>query len=41
MASFEQALKKKTDGLETDLRLTKDGVIVLIHDEVIFTRFLS
>ncbi|HEY3082092.1 MAG TPA: glycerophosphodiester phosphodiesterase family protein [Chloroflexota bacterium] len=33
MAAFERALALKADGLETDLRASKDGVLVLIHDE--------
>eukprot|EP00002_Diphylleia_rotans_P027570 TRINITY_DN5531_c0_g1_i1.p1 TRINITY_DN5531_c0_g1~~TRINITY_DN5531_c0_g1_i1.p1 ORF type:complete len:251 (+),score=39.75 TRINITY_DN5531_c0_g1_i1:47-799(+) len=33
IASFSNAIKQGCDGIETDLRLTKDGVIVLIHDE--------
>jgi glycerophosphoryl diester phosphodiesterase len=33
--SFQSALEE-ADGFETDLRLSKDGVVVLIHDEVPF-----
>jgi len=32
-AAFEMALEKQTDGIETDLRISKDGHIVLIHDD--------
>lgn len=31
--SFLTALRYGADGLETDVRLTADGVPVLIHDE--------
>jgi glycerophosphoryl diester phosphodiesterase len=34
MGSFQLAVDKNTDGIETDLRLTYDGHIVLIHDAV-------
>lgn len=34
MGSFQQAVEKNTDGIETDLRLTSDGHIVLFHDAV-------
>ncbi len=34
MAAFQLALQKGADGIETDLRLSKDGHIVLFHDEV-------
>ncbi len=33
MAAFKLAVKAGTDGIETDAHLTKDGKIVLIHDE--------
>jgi glycerophosphoryl diester phosphodiesterase len=32
MAAFEEAVKQGADGLECDLRLSKDGVAVLWHD---------
>ena len=32
LSSFDKALKDDADVLETDLRLTKDGEIVLMHD---------
>ena len=32
MAAYEEAVKQGADGLECDLRLTKDGVAVLWHD---------
>ncbi len=33
MVSFRAAVDAGVDGLETDLRTTKDGYVVLIHDE--------
>lgn len=33
MAAFRLALKVNADGIEFDVRLTKDGVPVVIHDE--------
>jgi glycerophosphoryl diester phosphodiesterase len=32
--AFEGALKRGVDGLETDIRLTADGVLVLFHNRV-------
>jgi glycerophosphoryl diester phosphodiesterase len=32
MAAFEEAVKQGADGVECDLRLSKDGVAVLWHD---------
>jgi glycerophosphoryl diester phosphodiesterase len=32
MAAFRTALEEGATGIETDLRLTRDGVIVLVHD---------
>ncbi|HWP41726.1 MAG TPA: glycerophosphodiester phosphodiesterase family protein [Blastocatellia bacterium] len=32
IAAFERALRLGADGIETDLRLTRDGVVVLYHD---------
>lgn len=33
--AFERAVKMGADGIETDVQLTKDGVLVLAHDETI------
>lgn len=33
MAAFERALALKADGIETDVRASKDGMLVLIHDQ--------
>jgi len=33
MKAFEEAVRAGCDGIETDLHLTKDGIIVLCHDE--------
>ena len=35
MLSFEKALEMGATGIETDVHLTKDGVLVLIHDEMV------
>lgn len=35
MPAFERAIKMGADGIETDVQLTRDGVLVLAHDEVI------
>ena len=35
MEAFIKAYEKGFDGVETDVHLTKDGVLVLIHDEKI------
>ncbi|SHI21599.1 glycerophosphoryl diester phosphodiesterase [Sporobacter termitidis DSM 10068] len=35
MASFKLALESGADGLETDVQMTKDGELVLIHDELL------
>jgi glycerophosphoryl diester phosphodiesterase len=32
-AAFERALALRTDGIETDVRATSDGALVLVHDE--------
>jgi glycerophosphoryl diester phosphodiesterase len=32
-AAFDLALKLHADAIETDVRMTRDGVVVLIHDE--------
>lgn len=33
--AFERAIQMGADGIETDVQLTKDGVLVLAHDETI------
>ena len=35
MLSFGKALEMGCTGIETDVQLTKDGVLVLIHDEMV------
>ena len=35
MPSFTSAIDLKIDGIETDLRVTKDDVVVLIHDATV------
>ena len=35
MLAFEQALKAGCEGIELDVQLTKDGHLVIIHDETI------
>ncbi|WP_026694693.1 glycerophosphodiester phosphodiesterase [Peribacillus kribbensis] len=35
MLSFQEALKSGADGIEMDVHLTKDGHLVIIHDETI------
>ena len=35
LISFEKAIEMSCGGIETDVQLTKDGVLVLIHDEKI------
>ncbi|MBR7133787.1 MAG: hypothetical protein IKD04_09685 [Clostridia bacterium] len=35
LAAFKAALEIGVDQLETDVRMTKDGVLVLIHDETV------
>ena len=35
MPAFEKAAQMGADGIETDVQLTKDGVLVLCHDESI------
>ncbi len=35
MASFEAALVNGAEGLETDIQMTKDGELVLVHDEML------
>ena len=33
--SFEKAIEMGATGIETDVQLTKDGILVLIHDEMV------
>ncbi|CAI9388915.1 MULTISPECIES: glycerophosphodiester phosphodiesterase [Bacillaceae] len=33
MKAFEEAEKAKADGIEIDIQMTKDGEVVIIHDE--------
>jgi len=35
LASFQKAIDMKADGIELDIQLTKDGQLVVIHDEKI------
>jgi len=35
MLSFEKALEMGCTGIETDVQMTKDGILVLIHDEMV------
>lgn len=35
LSSFEEAVKEQADGVELDIQLTKDGKIVVCHDETI------
>lgn len=35
MASFRKAVELGCDGVETDVQMTSDGVMVLIHDEMV------
>lgn len=35
MISFEKAIEMGCTGIETDVQMTKDGVLVLIHDEMV------
>ena len=34
-ASFKKAIDEKADGIELDVHMTKDGHLVVIHDETI------
>jgi glycerophosphoryl diester phosphodiesterase len=34
-AAFDRALEMPIDGIETDIRATKDGVLVLLHDATV------
>jgi glycerophosphoryl diester phosphodiesterase len=35
MIAFEKAVELGSDGIETDVQMTSDGVLVLIHDEMV------
>lgn len=35
MAAFNLAVEMKADGIETDVQVSKDGVLVLIHDSTV------
>lgn len=35
MLSFKKAIELGCDGIETDVQMTSDGVLVLIHDEMV------
>ena len=35
LIAFEKALEYEIDGIETDVQLTKDGELVIIHDETL------
>ncbi len=35
MLAFDRALEAKSDGIELDIQLTKDGQVVIIHDETV------
>jgi len=35
MRAFDEAVKAGCDGIETDLHMTKDGILVICHDETI------
>lgn len=35
MVSFEKAVEMGCSGIETDVQMTKDGILVLIHDELV------
>ena len=35
MVSFQKAVEMKADGIELDVQMTKDGELVVIHDETI------
>src|SRR3954447_960778 len=34
-AAFDLAMELGADGIETDVRVTRDGVLVLLHDETV------
>ncbi len=35
MLAFEKAIEAGADGIELDVQLTKDGEVIIIHDETI------
>lgn len=35
MLAFKKAIEYKADGIETDVQMSKDGVLILIHDETL------
>lgn len=35
MLAFEKALELGATGIETDVQMTKDGILILIHDELV------
>ncbi len=35
MSAFQEAVKQKADGIELDVHLTKDGYLVVCHDETL------
>ncbi len=35
LAAFEKAIELKVDGIETDVQMSKEGQLVLIHDETL------
>lgn len=35
MLAFKKAIEYKADGIETDVQMSRDGVLVLIHDETL------
>lgn len=39
--SFEKAIEVKADSVELDVRKTKDGQIIVVHDEVFIDRLIS
>lgn len=35
LSAFEEAMKQNSDGIELDIRMTKDGVLVVFHDSIV------
>lgn len=35
LAAFDRALEMRSDGIETDVQATRDGVLVLLHDRTV------
>ena len=35
LEAFEMAVKQQADGVELDVQLTKDGELVVLHDETL------